>query len=60
LLRRKLGFVDPDPLGDADLEQHIGVVRFGNEALRRNIAFVELPLVDHLWMALGHPDCTSR
>src|SRR6266851_6989515 len=35
LLRRKLGFVDPDPDLDADLEQHIGVVRFGNEALDR-------------------------
>jgi protein SCO1 len=35
LLRRKLGFVDSDPLLDADLEQHIGVVRFGNEALDR-------------------------
>jgi protein SCO1/2 len=35
LLRRKLGFVDPDPVVDADSSQHIGMVRYGNEALER-------------------------
>jgi protein SCO1/2 len=35
LLRRKLGFVDSDPVSDAEFEQHIGIVRFGNEALDR-------------------------
>jgi protein SCO1/2 len=34
-LRRKLGFVDPDPVVDRDRSQHIGLVRFGNEALDR-------------------------
>jgi protein SCO1 len=34
-LRRKLGFVDPDPLLDGDLEQHIGIVKFGIERLDR-------------------------
>jgi len=34
-LRRKLGFKDPEPRFDADIEQHIGLVRFGNEALDR-------------------------
>ncbi len=34
-LRRKLGFVDPDPVFDADKKQHIGLVRFGNESLDR-------------------------
>jgi protein SCO1/2 len=34
-LRRKLGFVDPDPAVDRDKSQHIGLVRFGNEALDR-------------------------
>jgi protein SCO1/2 len=31
-LRRKLGFVDPDPVLDKDKESHIGNVRYGNEA----------------------------
>ena len=35
LLRRKLGFVDPDPLVDRDLGQHIGIVKFGIEKLDR-------------------------
>jgi protein SCO1/2 len=34
-LRRKLGFVDPDPLIDGDIEQHIGLVKFGMEKLDR-------------------------
>jgi protein SCO1 len=34
-LRRRLGFVDSDPELDADLTQHIGVVRIGNEPLNR-------------------------
>ena len=33
-LRRRLGFVDPDPALDRDVNQHIGNVRFGNEALQ--------------------------
>ena len=32
LLRRKLGYVDPDPVADRDVATHIGIVRFGNEA----------------------------
>lgn len=34
-LRRKLGFVDPDPRVDRDTSQHIGVIRFGKESLDR-------------------------
>lgn len=34
-LRRKLGFVNPDPILDKDRSQHIGLVRYGNEALDR-------------------------
>ena len=34
-LRRKFGFVDPDPVVDKDKSQHIGVVLYGNEALDR-------------------------
>jgi protein SCO1/2 len=33
LLRRKLGFTNPDPKLDADTSQHIGNIRFGNEPL---------------------------
>ncbi|HEX5706662.1 MAG TPA: SCO family protein [Pyrinomonadaceae bacterium] len=33
LLRRRLGFVDPDPEVDKDKTTHIGNIRFGNEAL---------------------------
>jgi len=32
MLRRKLGFTDPDPVRDKDRENHIGNVRYGNEA----------------------------
>jgi len=34
LLRQKLGFTDPDPAVDADKANHIGNVRYGNEALQ--------------------------
>ena len=34
LLRRKLGFTDPDPARDADKSNHIGNVRYGNEPLQ--------------------------
>jgi protein SCO1 len=35
VLRRKLGFVDPDPAFDRDVSQHIGLIRYGNEAIDR-------------------------
>jgi protein SCO1/2 len=35
ILRRKLGFFDPDPVVDQDKSRHIGLIRFGNEALDR-------------------------
>jgi protein SCO1/2 len=34
LLRQRLGFTDPDPAVDADKANHIGNVRYGNEALQ--------------------------
>jgi len=34
-LRRKLGFTNPDKELDRDKSQHIGMVRYGNEALTR-------------------------
>lgn len=35
VIRRKLGFSDRDPLVDADLSQHTGMIRVGNEAYDR-------------------------
>ncbi len=35
LLRRKLGFTDPDPEIDAIKSSHIGNVRYGNEPMQR-------------------------
>jgi len=35
ILRRKLGFVDPDPELDKDTSNHIGVLKYGNEPLQR-------------------------
>lgn len=34
-IRRKLGFSDRDPVVDADLSQHTGMIRVGNEAYDR-------------------------
>ena len=34
-LRRALGFSDPDPERDADINRHTGMVRIGNDALDR-------------------------
>ena len=34
MLRRKLGFVDPNPQVDADTTRHIGNIRYGNEPLQ--------------------------
>ena len=33
MLRRRLGFTDPDPARDADKRNHTGMVRYGNEPL---------------------------
>jgi protein SCO1 len=35
LLRERLGFKDSDPVQDANLTEHIGTVRIGNEPLHR-------------------------
>jgi protein SCO1/2 len=35
ILRRKLGFYDKDPVADADISQHTGMVRMGREAYDR-------------------------
>ena len=35
ILRHKLGYVDPDPVKDKDKSRHIGLIRYGNEAMDR-------------------------
>ncbi|MGH9908040.1 MAG: SCO family protein [Pyrinomonadaceae bacterium] len=35
LIRRKLGYVDPNPIVDKDKSNHIGVIKYGNEPLER-------------------------
>lgn len=35
LIRRKLGFFDPDPVIDADLRQHTGMLRIGHDGRDR-------------------------
>jgi protein SCO1 len=35
ILRRGLGYVDPDPERDRDLTNHIGMARYGNDRLNR-------------------------
>jgi len=35
VLRHKLGYADPDPVRDKDKSRHIGVIRYGNEAMDR-------------------------
>ena len=35
ILRRGLGYVDPDPVRDRDLTNHIGMARYGNDKLDR-------------------------
>jgi protein SCO1 len=39
LVRRRLGFTDPDPTRDADKTNHTGMVRYGNEGLMLWAAF---------------------
>jgi protein SCO1 len=34
LVRRRMGFIDPDPARDADKLNHTGMVRYGNEPLQ--------------------------
>jgi protein SCO1/2 len=60
VLRRKLGFVDPNPAFDKDIAQHIGLVRFGNEAIDRwaacpALANPEQIVKSILWMQAPQP-----
>jgi protein SCO1/2 len=55
-LRRSLGFIDPDPVRDADKTNHTGMVRYGNEGLQLWAAFPGMSKADAiaksiLWVA---------
>lgn len=56
LVRRRLGFVDRDPVRDADTTNHTGMVRYGNEGLMLWAAFPgmqtpEAIMKSMLWVA---------
>ena len=59
-LRRKLGFTDPDPVLDRDSSQHIGVVKFGNEAFDRWAACPALTDPDQIVKSILWMDVKSR
>lgn len=65
LLRRKLGFVDPDPVGALDVASHIGVILYGNERLNRWAACPALADAEQiyrsvLWMEGRMPGMERR
>ena len=55
-VRRGLGFVDPDPARDRDSSQHIGNIRYGNEALTLWAACPGLALPSRIVESLGWVD----
>ena len=60
VLRRKLGFTDPDPALDRDSSQHIGVVKFGNEAFDRWAACPALTEPDQIVKSILWMDVNSK
>jgi protein SCO1/2 len=60
LLRVKLGFVDPDPKIDKDKSQHIGNVRYGNEALQLWAACPGLANPEWIVESIGYVDWPNR
>ena len=65
LIRRRLGFVDPDPVLDAETSNHTGMVRYGNEALTLWAAFPGMQTPEAiaksmLWVAPKKGDRSTR
>jgi protein SCO1 len=65
LIRRKLGFYDPDPVRDRDKTNHTGMVRVGNEASDIWSACAALGRPEEivksiLWMDVGKAETTNR
>lgn len=62
LLRRCLGFTDPDPKRDKDTTNHIGNVRYGNEPLMLWAACAGLTNPDYIYESISwmfRPDHSS-
>jgi len=55
-LRRSLGFVDPDPALDRDLDSHIGNLRYGNEPLQLWAACPGLANPEAILESIGYVD----
>jgi protein SCO1/2 len=65
LLRRKLGFYDPDPVLDRDKSNHAGIVRVGNDAHDIWCAVTALGRPESivrsiLWMDVDSPGAAAR
>jgi protein SCO1 len=56
LLRRSLGFTYPDPKEDADKSNHIGNLRYGNEALMQWAACPALVRAGYIAESIGWVD----
>jgi protein SCO1 len=56
MLRKRLGFVDPDPEVDKDTSNHIGLVLYGNERTQRWSACPALTTPDEIVKILGWID----
>ena len=59
-LRRRLGFVDPNPVLDADKANHTGIVRYGNEPLQLWAACPGATSVKSLVHSIGFVDWPDR
>jgi protein SCO1/2 len=53
LIRRRLGFVDPDPAIDADKSQHSRLLLMGNDRVDRWVACPALARLDRMLKLLG-------
>jgi protein SCO1/2 len=53
LIRRRLGFVDPDPVIDADKSQHSGLLLMGNDRVDRWAACPATSRLDRIQKLLG-------
>ena len=60
VLRRKLGFFDPDPVVDRDKSQHLGLIRFGNETLDRWAACAALSNPEQIVRSILWMEKSSR
>lgn len=61
LLRRSLGFTDPDPVVDQDKSQHIGNIRYGSEPLMQWTALPGMTNPESIAKAISRdfPEITS-